>query len=571
MEIDNKAKSTLSLLEYIGKLGNDGKFLIPDYQRGYIWGQHSKSAEGNNQKDSVSYLIETLLHGFLSEPRQENIFLQGITVWENKEKNEIAIIDVQQRTTFFFLLLKYLGFDGHMMIEYAVRKESDDFLRTLNPSDCEKDENEPFQDIYFFKKSLRIFHEHISECDKNDFLSYILRAVRFLYIPITEDKAKIVFTLMNGNKAIMKQEELIKSELLRRSSINTNLIGEAENNAIRSRLAREWDKWLYWWRQEDVESFFHTDRQLGWLLPLTMGTNADVSFEEFMQQFQVGDGSGVKEAKTLFRKMRLLQQSIEDAYDNPKSYNYIGAILNIRNKEQRFAFLKWYFIENEGKNKCELRRYFDWAFIEIAHDNIVKKNIEKYNEKRDDFLTRLEDNLLYQTNYETGARWLLRSNIIEDCTQNGNEGRKFDFKIWSNRSLEHIFPKSQVGHRVKGQALSHDDKQLDDNEIAKIRLWRENIQIQSNDDSEPYRASEHSIGNLVLLYKNDNSKFNASDFEEKKSLYFNIKDDSGFQSRHLLHTVSVFANSTWGAEEIARHKKEEIERFINSYPEIWQD
>ena len=114
MEIDNKAKSTLSLLEYIGKLGNDGKFLIPDYQRGYIWGQHSKSAEGNKQKDSVSYLIETLLHGFLSEPRQENIFLQGITVWENKEKNEIAIIDGQQRTTFFFLLLKYLGFDGHV-------------------------------------------------------------------------------------------------------------------------------------------------------------------------------------------------------------------------------------------------------------------------------------------------------------------------------------------------------------------------------------------------------------------------------------------------------------------------
>ncbi len=571
MGTDRNAKSTLSLSEYIGKLGEYGKFIIPDYQRGYIWGQHSISAEGKNQKDSVSYLIETLLQGFRSEPRQENIFLQGITVWENENTNEVTIIDGQQRTTFFFLLLKYLGYDGHMMIEYAVRKESDDFLRALNPADCEKDDNEPFQDIYFFKKSLRIFHEQLSECDKKDFLNYILHAVRFLYIPITEDKAKIVFTLMNGNKAIMKQEELIKSELLRRSSINTKLIGEAENNAIRSRLAREWDKWLYWWRQKDVEVFFHTDRQLGWLLPLTMGANADVSFEEFMQQFQVRDGSGVKEVKALFRKMRLLQQSIEDAYDSPITYNCIGAILNIRNKEQRVAFLKWYFIENEGKNYKELRRYFDWAFIEIAHDNIVKNNADKYKEKRDAFLTRLEDNLLYHTNYETGARWLLRSNIIEDCTQNGNEGRKFDFKIWANRSLEHIFPKSQVGHRVEGQALSHDDKPLDDNEVAKIKLWRENIQLQSSDDTEPYRASEHSIGNLVLLYKNDNSKFNASDFEEKKSLYFNVKDDSGFQSRHLLHTVSVFANSKWGAEEIARHKKEEIERFNNSYPEIWQD
>ena len=81
-------------------------------------------------------------------------------------------------------------------------------------------------------------------------------------------------------------------------------------------------------------------------------------------------------------------------------------------------------------------------------------------------------------------------------------------------------------------------------------------------------ATEHSIGNLVLLYKNDNSKFNAADFEQKKSLYFTIKSDSGFRSRHLLHTVSVFANSSWEGKDIAKHKKQEIEHFLNEYPEL---
>ena len=98
----------------------------------------------------------------------------------------------------------------------------------------------------------------------------------------------------------------------------------------------------------------------------------------------------------------------------------------------------------------------------------------------------------------------------------------------------------------------------------KITLWREDIKY--NDGGTEYVASEHSIGNLVLLYKNDNSSFNAADFKEKKNLYFTIKDDAGFQSRHLLHTVSVFANSTWEGKDIAKHKRQEIERFTNDYP-----
>lgn len=568
--MSEQSKSTISLNTYISKLNGKGSFIIPDYQRGYIWGKSSRNSEDKLAKDSVSFLVESILKGFHSH---SDIFLQGITVCEDEDTNDITLVDGQQRTTFFFLLLKYLGFSGYISMHYLIRQESDKFLSEIDIRDCERNDNEPYQDIYFFKRTLRIFSRLLADYDNALLLAYILAHVKFLYIPIPASKTKIIFSLMNGNKAIMKQEELIKSELLRRSSVNTEFIHEAENNAIRNRLAREWDRWLYWWNDSDVKNYFGTDKQLGWLLPLVVNS-VDVSFEDFRNKsFNLGT---VKEAKAIFRSLRLLQQSIEDAYNDDIMYNYIGAIMKIREREQRFKFLRWFFIEvmpvdNHDVAMRKLRKYFDWAFIDVSHENIVKDNKENYNDKIDDFLVRLEDDHLYKTNYETGARWLLRCNILEDCSQNENKGRKFDFTIWNQRSLEHIFPKSKVGHRQNNIPCDEADNPLDDNALQNIKLWREDIyykQKPSDDAEEPYKASEHSIGNLVLLYKDNNSKFNASDFEQKKNLFFLITDDIGFKSRHLLHTVSIFANSKWTGEEIAKHKKAEIERFNNEYPKL---
>ena len=555
----------ISLSDYIDKLEGEGSFVIPDYQRGYVWGQYSKSYNGIAIKDSVYHLVDTILEGLRTN---KDIFLQGITVCEDQGSKDIILVDGQQRTTFFYLLLKYLNYDKYFSIRYLIRKQSNVFLSNIDTSNCIEDINEPYQDIYFFKKTIRTFNDMLSKIEGHKLLNYIIDHIKFLYITIPLEKAKIVFSMMNGNKAIMRQEELIKSELLRCSSRNTQLIQEAENLGIRSRFAREWDKWLYWWNDNNVKSFFKREEQLGWLIPLIEETD-DVSFEDFKNKC-LGT-SNVKQAKDVFRKMRLLQKGIEDAYNNPIIYNLMGAIMCIRIKSDRYSFIKWYFDLCKTKDHDfvmkELRRYFNWAFINLTHKEIIDYNIEKYNEKRMAFYDSLSNDDLYRSDYETGARWLLRCNILEDCAQNGDIGRKFDFSIWEERSLEHIFPKSRVGHYFNNTPLDCNDNPLTPEQIENVLLWREEI-IYHKDMPDELSASEHSIGNLVLLYKNDNSKFNAADFEQKKSLYFTIKDDSGFHSRHLLHTVSVFANSTWFGEDIAKHKKQELDRFNKEYTEL---
>jgi hypothetical protein len=561
-------KSTITLREYIEKLYNDGHFVIPDYQRGYIWGQYNPNHASKDGQDSVSYLVCSILSGY--KENRKDVFLQGITVHTGPSTHDITLVDGQQRTTFFYLLLKYLGFADYIAIKYEIRGNSDIFLSQLNVEDCEENEEEPYQDIYFFKKTLRTFKNLIKDEDKNKLLEYVLDHVRFLYINIPPEKAKLVFSMMNGNKAIMLQEELIKSELLRCSSVNTDFIKEAENISIRNRFAHEWDKWLYWWNDKDVKKYFKCDRQLGWLLPLTANTER-VSFEDFKEKC-IG-GQNVREAKASFRKMRLLQKSIEDAYNAPLVYNLMGAILCIRYKSERFEFLKWYFdlvgrIDHTEAYK-ELRRYFDWACINMTHKEIIDKNIDAYNERRLAFLEALKMVDLYRNGYETGARWLLRCNILEDCSQNKSEGRKFNYAIWEERSLEHIYPKSKVLHYESNMPLNYDDNPIPLEMTGNYTLNRESIVYHKGMPDE-VRASEHSIGNLVLLYKNDNSKFNAADFEQKKSLYFTIKDDSGFQSRHLLHTVSVFASSKWDGKDIAQHYVNEINRFNSEYTENYE-
>ena len=556
------ATPIISLKEYLGKTRDNGKFVIPDYQRGYIWGQ--ANMRDKKKEDSVNYMLNSLLTGF---SEHKILFIQGITVHVKPDDNTITLVDGQQRTTFFFLLLKWLNAPQYFVIDYSIREVSDAFLKKLNAAECSEspvNEDEEYQDIYFFKKTLNIFHQRLSGLDeqkRKDFLDYLLENVRFLYIEIPAEKAKIVFTMMNGNKADMKSEELVKAELLRCSSLKSENIGEAENNAIRGRLAREWDQWLYWWNNPDVQKFFHIGKQLGWLLPLFMKAES-VSFDEFRKKKL--ERASVKESKITFKTLRLLQKSIEDAYINPISYNYIGAILNIRNSaKDRFRFLSWYFVEMKSKKdesvcERELKRYFDWAVLNIGHEIIVERNYEEFVNAKNYFAERLDDDYLYINDRETGYRWLLRCNIVQDCNQ-GENGRPFDFSIWVNRSLEHIYPKSKVGHVSDNGVLLSQDEKTEYKEKTKELLWRDDIRF------EDYSTTEHSIGNLVLLYGKDNSKFGNADFEAKKNIFFETEDVQVFKSRHLIHTISIFAHSGWNGEEIARNKKAIVDAFIDYY------
>lgn len=576
--------ATISFRDYLSK---EKDFFIPNYQRGYVWGRKRKG----NAKDSVTYILESLLEGYKVK---REIFIQGVTVSETD--SDIVLIDGQQRTTFFYLLLKYLGYQGKFVIKYGIRKESNEFLSKKDlVSDCEENPDEEFQDIFFFKKTIRIISNKISdfsEQDKQEFCDYVLDFVKFLYIDIPENKATKVFSMMNGNKAEMKTEELIKAELLRLASLNSqdlesktekekNAI-EWDNNLLRSRYAREWDKWLQWWNRDDVKSFYQINNVMG-LLIATFQDKAckELSFSQFKTDFL--SKQMPIEAKRIFDGLRRLQKRFEDAFNKPVVYNKIGAIIRVGDKD---SFIQWYF--GCSKYVENLDKYYRLAFLRLTHKEIVEElqnggESEIFNKKYSERFKELSSDNLYNDYPEEAFRLLLRLNIDEDNKQENNKqedgkGRKFDFSIWDRndsrgRSLEHIFPKSKVLHKEKGNNGHRETVNGKGDKLANLPADRENYIARCTCrcfiGNERFSASEHSIGNLVLLYKNDNSSFNDSSFSDKKKLFFKAPDSKNvkeiFKSRHLLHTIYKFANSEWTGRDIAQNKYQTLNDFKAYY------
>lgn len=560
--------ATITLREYLEK----GKtFFVPNYQRGYVWGKKRPK----DDRDSVSYMMDSLLDSFRNNTE---VFIQGVTVSETEEG--IILIDGQQRTTSFYLLLNSLGYKEPFRLEYAIRKQSNDFLSKIKEQNIEENKDEEFQDIYFFKKTLRIVRDRLTpDIDREAFLKHALDRVKFLYIDIPEEKATTVFTMMNGNKAEMQEEELIKAELLRLASLNDSSFARKEdkekyaiewdNNMLRSRYAREWDKWLQWWNRAEVRKLLKTENVMGLLIETyqrTVDEENKLSYARFKDKFLKEEKPIV--AKETFDGLRRMQKRFEDAFNNPTVYNKVGAIIRVINDKDKF--IDWYF-GRERRSGDELDYYYRRAFLGMTHKEIVDKNEEVFIEKFDNLYKQLDSNDLFNENPEAAFRLLLRLNIDEDNLQEDGQGRKFDFSIWDRkdsrgRSLEHIYPKSKVLHeeeidgeivKRKGDGIIIEDKDIDDTFI-----WRKSCR---DGDVE---AGEHSIGNLVLLYKDDNSTFNDSSFEDKKGIFFkkyDAKHKDLFKSRHLLHTIYKFANSKWDGVEIAKNKRQTLEDFRNYY------
>lgn len=138
-------------------------------------------------------------------------------------------------------------------------------------------------------------------------------------------------------------------------------------NAIRSRLARQWDKWLYWWGREDVRMFFYnTSAPMRLLLKAFCKIDGESSIEytnrkedvpSVFKQFQNAFLKNAKEAKIRFEQMRKLQKRFEDLFTVCHSYNYLGLSLSVVPNEERMLVISNRFLENRPKKQAETLSY----------------------------------------------------------------------------------------------------------------------------------------------------------------------------------------------------------------------
>ena len=430
----------------------------------------------------------------------------------------------------------------------------------------------------------------LESAKKVDFVNYILDKVTFLYIVVDRLQAVNTFTMMNGNKATMHQEELVKAQMLHQVSIPVQVPDKErpstfnelletikdytardwEADALRSRYAREWDKWLYWWNRKEVRDFFGSgNRPMGLLLKYyawekhivksSEGFRYD-SFKELLKN--------AKATKTVFKEIRNHQKKFEDVFRNPLSHNYLKLALICWNgqEEDRFRILQYYF--SAGSDVEKMKDYAQWRLVGATHLAIVGNDQSLNSDTKEvcarNVFDKLRDNIVYGQHNEEAFRQLLRLNVEEYNKLNGGSGLIFDFSIWNCRSLEHILPKSKVFHMEerngKMVAIRGDGEFVGDEVTAKSQG------LHKRDDLFQNNGSEHCIGNLVLLYKDNNSSFGNSDFDEKKRLFFDMRSqDFRFDSRSLLHSIAVFSEVKWTPKTIQRYRDMFLERFSADY------
>lgn len=568
-------------------------FVIPNYQRGYKWAV--------KEKDKPETAVEKLLDNLIGADKSQQYFLQGVTVVE--ENNEIILIDGQQRTTTLYLLLWCLdkGRIDNIDLKYDIRKQSKEFIHNLKNESFDIydfDREDKSQDIFYFKKAIEQINSKIAELKIDefkfkDFIDFLLKKVTILYIVIDPDKATKTFTMMNGSKATMLQEELVKAEMLRKvslpdfkdkqvsTSVDENLIDlkeiiakDWETNALRSRYAREWDKWLYWWNRKDVKDFFSVEKPMGLLLDYyhytkdKTGKTEKFTFDGFRILLSEDKNKEKLKTKLVFKELRDLQKSFEDIFNNPKIHNYLKmSLLCSTSNDDKYDIIDYFIVKKHGKDLTD--DYAKWRLIGATHRQITKgKELRDDEVKKEiraqEVLNQLSKGFVYQNSWDQALKQLLRFNVEEDNKLHEGKGRKFDFNIYGEKSLEHIHPKSKAFHKKETE---NKDSSITiiyfDGNDKEIGFAAPTGSEWLNRDSMAPDCSEHCIGNLVLLDKNENSKFNNKPFVAKKEFYFNVGEV--FKSRNLLHTISVFAKSNWDKEDIQENRRKFIERFKQDY------
>lgn len=581
----------------------DYNLVIPNYQRGYKWAV--KDINDAESESSVEYLIKSIMDSFQTN---SEIFLQGITVSDSEMdyngRRNVVVIDGQQRLTTLYLLLWVLDKDliQKTKLKYDARKDTDTCLNKLKSVDFDSIENHVFgdtskQDIHFIKEAIfqiGTLIDKITGTYKHDFIKYVKDKIKVIYIPIArKEDAVSTFTMMNGSKAIMRAEELIKSELLRLvSKACQNFSFEATtvedvlvrlrdftamdwNTAeVRSRYAREWDRWLYWWNRPEVKTFYRTfteTKPLGLLLDFYYRNSDDKhhSYSSF-KQFQSRHLQGDCIAQSIFRELRQLQKQFEDVYNNHFSYNMLSMTLSCADRYESIKF----FLEHINDKEMEeiLTRYTEGRIINLSDRDAATYALKKdehiadFQEKRSLFIQSLLGKYVYGSNNENAFRYLSYRNILESNKLN----ERFNASIFTNRSLEHIHPKSKVYHiDTKSGKLMRGDDSFVEPESSEFPNPMPNGYIKRNDirsDNDNLVLSEHSICNLVLLYGDNNSEFGNKDFEKKKEIFFRVADHKKiFISRTLQHTLSKFANVKWEINDMIEYYKETKNYLENQF------
>ena len=638
IELESTNLKSLSVNELI--LGDKGKkycFIIPSYQRGYRWDseQVNKLLNDLNEYKKASnsivgdfYCLQPIIVKALTEEQVKERMGAAYNCDPNVDYYEI--VDGQQRLTTIYILLKYFPTrrPQFFLMEYERDVKSGysrkDVLEKLGTENLNPNTVDEYYFIDAYTAIVKWFDEKLGDDTniENELETVLKKQTKVIWYELDERVSNCyeVFRNINNGKIPLTDAELVKAMLLNsklyvpKTSGAANTDREIMNAIIRrdqERYARLWDDIQHTLCDNRLWAFitgnndFRTPTRIDFLLQLAVMKNSGsisadsgklfAYYEDELSKLNDREEKR-KYAESVFESIRKLFRTIQDWYETPIYFNYIGMIMTYTKKAKAS--------EDENRQKrletlISLMEYYDSntredfinELMNMARKLIGKVTLEFIGNTDNsagapqDILTDddaydgdddyFDEDLLdkqtvtdgkidndksavnYSHNRKDIEKWLMLFNILEL-----NEiGEKFDFTIGeSGWSVEHI--KAQHSEVAK----SEDWKGFLQKEKERIGEGFDDIKAEIDDVlalNDKYDAplehimkridkevdgfdeiDEHRLGNLALLSKADNSAFNNSQFYEKREKMLKMADSNfPYSTRRVF--LKVYSKQTY--------------------------
>lgn len=510
-----------------------GEFVIPSYQRGYRW-----------EAKQVRTLLEDIRYC-----DGKPYCLQPIVV-RKRDDDKYELIDGQQRLTTIYILLKYLKneYKPRLSINYSlsydIREGSKEFLDNMNMAHA--DDYIDFQFMYDAYKTIDQWFKDLEKEGKDQaaadlFALYFYPKVgngiggnvRFIWYEVqdVEDKDAIsLFTRLNIGRIPLTNAELVKALFLCREEDNS----QAER--WQQEIALQWDTIERELHDEDFWNFLTRDNSNLYSSRIDLIFNFMVpknerSHDPYSTFYYF---SSKKDLQDYWKEVLKYYYRLKEWYKKPNLYHKIGYLV-------ASGHMTIDEIVTATTYPIALRK----SAIEQMLDERIKESINfkvPYGELRYDTAK----------GYASISRLLLLFNVVSVMTK---EGVRFPFKVYNKKewSLEHIHPQHPEDMKndrklwcewIRNHIVSIHElyENSEESKIRKATLIEDmntflntpevgltaemfislSTRIVSELSNNEGVDLKHSLSNMALLCKSQNSALSNSVFDVKRRLIINL-------------------------------------------------
>jgi uncharacterized protein with ParB-like and HNH nuclease domain len=546
-------------------------FFIPDYQRGYRWGEQQV-------KDLLRDLDE-FKESVDKEGNPQRIYcLQPLVAMKKDDK--YSVIDGQQRLTTIKILLSCLREKETYSVEYQTRDKSEDFLNKIieQRDNGSWKENADFFHMYRAKETICEWLENKNPEYKQAFLTIVKEKVNFVWYESDDPDPIKVFTRLNIGKIGLTESELIKALFLSSNNFCATETTEAKLLTL-VEIANEWDRIEYRLQDDRFWLFFHSTEynkptRIDYILDIARKMDEVYNnqydgemYPTFRYYYDHFNKASNKQSflSDQWKNISRIYQILEEWYNDEELYHYIGFLCALSKCDEVFHFISVYL----GEKAVQIKKRESEKILESkeAFIRYLKYRIKYKCGKALDFDLQYEGE---KQPKKTEARpVLLLHNVQTVLDQNASiVGEKkyslpdfvrFPFHLFKKEGwdVEHIRPNSIEdfeGERKKTARKKYvyvlrqyqddaikalldkydsdsktepsDDQMEQPEESAFVWLWKK-INGNGEDSKELQEELKNLIWNYTLLDSSTNREYGNSCFAIKRD--YVLKKEKGIK------------------------------------------